>query len=123
MPQTQVRSPDGEVITVQHPEGATEQEIIAYAQRNAVPAQVEQPRALFSGYGPYKGGVEETVGLGEKALSLVTGAIAAPLSGLGGIAAGLIPGGRTGSEAVSEIGSALTYSPKTEVGQRQIGRA
>ncbi len=35
MPITSVKSPDGSIIEVQHPEGASEEEIIAYAQANA----------------------------------------------------------------------------------------
>lgn len=34
MPTTTVRTPDGQTVTVQHPEGASENEIISYAQQN-----------------------------------------------------------------------------------------
>jgi hypothetical protein len=38
MPTTTVRSPDGELIKVSHPEGASEAEIIAFARAQAAPA-------------------------------------------------------------------------------------
>lgn len=51
MAETQVTSPSGEIITVTHPEGATDEEIIAYARNNsastaqsqAVTEEAEQP--------------------------------------------------------------------------------
>ena len=38
MPTTKVKSPDGEIITVKHPAGASQEEIIAYAKANYSPA-------------------------------------------------------------------------------------
>lgn len=45
MPETRVRTPDGQTITVRHPEGASDAEILAYAQANYQPSQgaVEAP--------------------------------------------------------------------------------
>lgn len=42
MPITKVRTPDGEVISVEHPEGAGEADIIAYAKKNYQPTPYEQ---------------------------------------------------------------------------------
>ncbi len=42
MPITQVQSPDGNMIKVEHPEGASQQEIIAYAQQNYKPKPQER---------------------------------------------------------------------------------
>jgi len=44
MPVTQVRAPDGSIVKVSHPEGASEAEIIAYAQKNYA-AQTAAPVA------------------------------------------------------------------------------
>ncbi len=38
MPQTKVQSPTGEIITVEHPMGASEDQIIEYAKSNATPS-------------------------------------------------------------------------------------
>ena len=42
MPITKVRTPSGEIVQVSHPEGATDDEIIAYAKANAQPQPKEQ---------------------------------------------------------------------------------
>lgn len=47
MPTTTVRSPDGELIKVRHPEGASEAEIIAYAKAQAAPAPAAAPANPF----------------------------------------------------------------------------
>lgn len=39
MPQTTVRTPDGNTVTVNHPEGATDEQIIAYARENYSPPE------------------------------------------------------------------------------------
>lgn len=47
MPITTVRSPDGALIKVQHPEGASEAEIIAYARAEAPPVASVKPSNMF----------------------------------------------------------------------------
>lgn len=42
MPETKVKSPSGEIITVRHPEGATEEQIIEYVKNNSIPYQSKQ---------------------------------------------------------------------------------
>src|SRR3990167_5634280 len=124
MPETKVRAPDGRIITVRHPEGATQQEIIAYAQSSGQVAQSQSAEAVQPP-SPYKGPIDETIGLAEKGLHIGSATLAAPVSGLAGIFAGLIPGGMEGGDAVRSVGNAITYDPKTEVGQRPtfIGNA
>lgn len=50
MPETEVKTPDGTVITVRHPEGATDQQILSYARQQSAgqiaPAQ-ERGRGFF----------------------------------------------------------------------------
>lgn len=59
MPETRVRTPSGEIITVRHPEGATERQIFAFAKREmgrtlakAATAKPEEPKSF----------AEETIG-------------------------------------------------------------
>jgi len=61
-----------------------------------------------------------TTGILEPAATMVTGAIAEPLAGLAGIGAALIPGGRSGGEAVEATREALTFQPRSEAGQRGL---
>lgn len=78
-------------------------------QRNSRPAPVETAQPSTT---------EKAVGVGETAASILSGMLAEPISGLAGIAAAAIPGGRTGAEAVQATQEALTYQPRTEQGQR-----
>jgi len=48
MPVTPVKSPSGEIVKVQHPEGATQEQIIAYAKQQAKP--VRPPMAQRGSY-------------------------------------------------------------------------
>ena len=57
MPQTKVRTPDGNTVTVNHPEGATDEQIIAYAQQNYSPEPAAQPQT------PQATGVSESGGM------------------------------------------------------------
>ena len=59
MPETRVRTPSGEIVTVRHPEGATERQIFAFAKRQmgrapakAATAKPEEPKSF----------AEETIG-------------------------------------------------------------
>jgi len=55
----------------------------------------------------------------EVARSLITGAIAAPISGLAGIAGSLLPGEPgQGARFVEKVQNALTYQPRTEAGKK-----
>lgn len=42
MPESKVKSPSGEIITVRHPEGATREQIINYAQNQSTPYESSQ---------------------------------------------------------------------------------
>lgn len=60
---------------------------------------------------------DNVLGGAETAGTLVSSMAAEPLAGLAGIGAAVIPGGRTGAQAVEDTRSALTYQPRTEAGQ------
>jgi len=63
---------------------------------------------------------EGAVGAGETALSMASGAIAAPVGGLVGLTN--LPFGRErATEQARAVQEALTYAPRTQVGQQQMG--
>ena len=101
-----------------------QQKAIAIAQARKRQAEAQQPisgeavaPSELAPVGTIKGEAQRVLGGAETALQLATGAIAAPISGLAGIAAGIVPGGRTAAETVEEVGQALTFQPRTEAGQ------
>jgi len=106
-----VRDPTGEIREIRGPEGASDEEVIAQAQK------------LFA----------QTQGLGlkdvaaavpETALALGSGLVAGPLSGLAGIAGSLLPGPQgQGARWTRGVGEALTYQPRTEGGKIGLGIA
>lgn len=53
----------------------------------------------------------------EPAATIASSLVAEPLSGLAGIAAGVIPGGETAAEAVESTREALTFQPRTKAGE------
>lgn len=57
--------------------------------------------------------------IGEPALTIATGILAEPLAGLAGIGA-LLPGGRTPTEAIEQTREALTFQPRTSLGQKGL---
>ena len=67
MPVTNVRAPDGTLVPVRHPEGATDEEIIAYAKKNytvqAQPAQAEPPKPASVSAGKTLMDIPRQVGL------------------------------------------------------------
>lgn len=66
----------------------------------------------------------ETLLLGapEVAAQVATSAIATPVAGLAGIIQGIIPGGKTGPEAVENVLEKFTFQPRSEHGKR-LGEA
>lgn len=99
--------PDGTVL--EFPDGTVDDVIQATVQRQL---GVEPPVEATLG--------EQALGTAEAVGTVLTGALAEPLAGFAGIGAALIPGGRTGAEAVEATRQALTFQPRTEQGQAQI---
>ena len=97
---TIVNTPDGKKITVNHPDGANKQQIIAYAKKNYKPKQEAKPS------------------YGEAALTMASGIIAEPISGLAGLGTSLVGGGLDASvDTIAKVKDALTYQPRTESGK------
>lgn len=166
-----VKSPDGQVITLRGPAGASQEQVIAqakklYAQRQApapeaapapegqammpeasadtapavnedIPdlesarsnAPVSAPPELSMGQRLEQAG-QNYIGRGETALALATGLTGGALGMIGGTIGGVadeIASGQFGTRdaadrierAATEGGAMLTYSPRTESGQRQ----
>ena len=64
--------------------------------------------------------MDEVKGVGEVALSMGSGVIAEPVSGLGGIATAPFQGTDQAAKNVGSIADTLTYAPKTPEGQRNM---
>ena len=123
MPIVTIQSPTGESFKIEAPEGATDDQILRFAKSQGLfdeqPEQpVEQPVAPPQ---PEPSLGQQALGVAENIGSILGGAIAEPVAGLSGIAAELIPGGRTGAEQVEFIrGQAQEFTrPRTEAGQAQ----
>jgi len=56
----------------------------------------------------------------EVAGTIASSAIAEPLAGIAGIGAAIVPGGKTGGEAVESTREALTFQPRTQEGQELL---
>lgn len=91
-----------------------EQELIAGGVDPAFARQESTRLALERGQG------RELLGTAEVAAAIASGGIAEPLSGLAGILATPF-GSETASNVVKGVQQGLTFQPKTEAGQRQLG--
>lgn len=108
----EITTPDGRKFVVTAPEGASEQEILAYAQKNAPTPEKPLDRASTSRVANLVGSAV------EPNLSLLTGAVSGPLSGLAGIAGTILPGPQgQGADWVERVQNTLTYKPITEGGK------
>ena len=106
---TVLEFPDGTPDTVVQ---ATVKRMLSPQQPKSLAAKVLDRHPLFAA--------------GETALALGTGAVAAPVAGLVGMAQGaknaLVPGLPAG-ERVREVLDAMTYKPRTEGGQKAAAAA
>lgn len=121
MPIFTVGLPDGREVDIEAPEGASEEQAIAYVkqqwdagafkvvQPSAPQQQNETPRTkdLTSGL----------IGLGETGLTVGSGLLGNLAGGLAGLAVTPFEGAQGGAETVESVRNALTYQPKTESGQ------
>ena len=112
MPIARIQLPDGRIARLEVPEGTTPEQAEEFA-RNNVPAQ--EPAKTEE---PTLG--ENLLGAADVAATMASGIIAEPLAGIAGIGAALVPGGKTGAEAVESTREALTRAPTTEAGQSQL---
>lgn len=102
-----VRLPDGRILK-NVPEGTTKAQIAAKLGLSETPSPKQDPSMTERFM------KESVLPAGEAALSLLTGAVATPISGL----AGIVSGGNT--DVMSGIQDAMTYEPKTERGKNAL---
>lgn len=76
MPITQVKSPDGNVIKVNHPEGASQADIIGYAKANYAPQPPKTTNSTAGMAGKFAQGL--TVGTGDEIMAGIGALTAAP---------------------------------------------
>lgn len=133
MPVFEVKSPDGRIVEVTAPEGATEQQAIQYAQDNWAALSAQSPKAETSLVtqitDPFKralGAANEVAGaVVEPIVSMGTGAIAKPVSEIAGLAATgyeALKGGKDAQyipEFQKSLREAMTYEPRTVSGRSQ----
>lgn len=119
MPIAKIQAPDGRIITLEVPQGATQDQIIAHLQQNPpeVPdlntrpqLQMEEPSLANK----LAGGLENVS-------SFISGAAAEPVAGVAGLLASATPFADEGAGArtVENVREALTTQPKTESGVQQ----
>ena len=113
---------NGQII--EFPSDMPDSEIEAVLQREfgaPTPPPPQTPsrlRGMREGEGlPPSGVLGALGGVGETALSSATGYLANIPAGFAGMGYGVVPGGKTGAEAVESVKEALTYQPRLDEGQ------
>ena len=112
MPTATIQTPDGRIVTIEVPEGATEQQILEFVQSQDLsqfqPQQTQLPE------GTTLGGVGETAqALGQG----LVGAVSGGLQGLGVLAQGTP---EEAAERVGRVQQQYTYIPETQAGQETL---
>ena len=114
MPTTIVTGPDGREYEVTHPAGASRQEIIAYAKKNAgsLPPVEQGPSRPF----------QEAMDGALEAAGAVGSSVAGGLAGLVGGIYDSVTGEdyETARQTQNDVANALTYQPRTEAGKENM---
>ena len=113
----EITSPEGKKYVVTAPEGATQEQVLEYAK-----SQFQKSEPVVAQNPVQKGpDIPAVAAVNEAIPALASGSIAAPLSGLAGIAGTLLPGPEgQGAKWTKAVGDALTYQPRTEVGRETV---
>ena len=138
MPIVTIQSPSGEEIQIEAPEGATDEQIFSFAKSQGLFSQQEttggnsdfiptdENLAAPLPTQPETSLLDDAIGLGEAALTTVTGATGGALGfGLGAVEGivgeltGRIPQGE-GIKEAERLASELTFAPRTESGQSMV---
>lgn len=111
MAKYRITAPDGNKYDITAPDDATEDQVISYAQQN----YNFQPD-------PIKTAINKspTAGVVDAAAALGSGAVAGPVSGIAGLMQGaknLVSPGMSAGDRVNQVQDAMTYQPRTEIGQ------
>jgi hypothetical protein len=105
MPRFEITAPDGRLFEVTAPEGASQADVLAYAQQN-----FNQPQGSSVG--------QKALGIGEAALSAGTGVISQLLGNVAGVGREVLTGdfGKgTAEKTAQQVQQALTYQPRGQV--------
>jgi hypothetical protein len=105
MPRFEITAPDGRLFEVTAPAGASQAEVLAYAQQN-----FSQPPQSSVG--------QKALGVGEAALSAGTGVISQLLGNVAGVGREVLTGdfGKgTAEKTAQQVQQALTYQPRGQV--------
>ena len=105
MPKFEITSPDGRLFEVNAPEGASQAEVLAYAQQN-----FGQPKGSTVG--------QKALGVGEAALSAGTGVLSQLIGNVAGVGKEVLTGdfGKgTAEKTAQQVQQALTYQPRGQV--------
>jgi len=105
MPKFEITSPDGRLFEVTAPAGASQDEVLAYAQQN-----FGQPKGSTVG--------QKALGVGEAALSAGTGVIGQFVGNIAGVGKEVLTGdfGKgTAEKTAQQVQQALTYQPRGQV--------
>ena len=105
MPKFEITAPDGRLFEVTAPEGASQAEVLAYAQQN-----FGQPPKTSIG--------QKALGVGEAALTAGTGVIGQLAGNVAGVGKELLTGdfGKgTAEKTAQQVQQALTYQPRGKV--------
>ena len=138
MPIVTIQSPSGEEIQIEAPEGATDEQIFSFAKSQGLFSQQEatgdnsdfiptdENLAAPLPTQPETSLLDDAIGLGEAALTTVTGATGGALGfwlgaveGIVGELTGRIPQGE-GIKEAERLASELTFAPRTESGQSMV---
>ena len=134
MPRFNVNAPDGSVIPVDAPDGATEQDAIAFAAStwkpksapvdliSQIPGTVrpgvaEQPTSLLD---KVRGGIEAGAALATAIPAGVVGQVAGIGKGLFGGKYGTQQGVNEAADTASRVTGAMTYRPRGQAGQEYV---
>lgn len=126
MAQKTIQLPSGETVTVEVPEGATDEQVLRFVksqfeagklgsntQANVPkkPQSTQQPQQKGNRYGvtDYLTMAPELVG------SMITGALGQVAGGLSGLASAPFVGGAQAGDVVEKVSSALTYEPRNQL--------
>lgn len=132
MPHFSIRAPDGTQYELDGPEGATEQDALRMVMAQHKPKPVDDRLDAFKRVDADPA-ASVGAGIAEPAMALASGALATPIAGIAGLAAGGVGKvanmlGLTDKSAtdiagdtVKGVQDAITYKPQTKAGQAVTG--
>lgn len=105
MARFEITAPDGRLFEITAPEGASQADVLAYAQQN-----FNQPKTTSIG--------QKAIGVGEAALTAGTGALGQLVGNVAGVGKEVLTGdfGKgTAEKTAQQVQQALTYQPRGQV--------